>query len=66
MPFYEYEYTLHYFNEILKERKEGEDKKSKEYEDKYNIKGMSSQASKNMGSQKMPSFKMPNMSMPKL
>jgi len=59
MPFYEYEYTLHYYNEILKERKDGEDKKHKEYEDKYNIKDMQSQLKRSTPT--TSSFKMPKM-----
>ena len=59
MPFYEYEYTLFYYNEILKERKDGEDKKTKDYEDKYNIKDMQSSLKRNTPS--TPSFKIPKM-----
>jgi len=60
MPFYEYEYTLIEFNKILKERQEGENKKSKDYEDKYNIHSMQSQMTKT-AQPKMPSFNLPKM-----
>ena len=61
LPFYEYEYTLQYYNELLKERKEGEDQNAKEQGDKYNIKGMERQMSKGLQAPKMPSFSMPKM-----
>jgi hypothetical protein len=61
LPFYEYEYTLQYYNELLQERKEGEEKNTKEQSDKYNIKGMQNSMSKGLPSTKMPSFSMPKM-----
>ena len=64
LPYYEYEYTLEMFNEIIKERNDQETKNNREMEDKYNIGNMQSQARKNMGQYKAPS--MPKISMPKL
>ncbi len=71
LPYYEYEYTVELYNEMLKERKEGDDKKQKTQEDKYNIKGMQQQATQSMP--KMPStssspgsFKMPKLPTPKM
>jgi len=64
LPYYEYEYTLEMFNEIIKERNDQETKNNREMEDKYNIGSMQSQAKKNMGQYKAPS--MPKISMPKL
>jgi len=64
LPYYEYEYTLEMFNEIIKERNDQETKNNREMEDKYNIGNMQSQAKKNMGQYKAPS--MPKISMPKL
>ena len=64
LPYYEYEYTLEMFNEIIKERNDQETKNNRELEDKYNIGNMQSQAKKNMGQYKAPS--MPKISMPKL
>ena len=73
MPYYEYEYTLFYYNEILEERQEAEKKNSKDYGDKYNVDSMQKKASKQQsnlarsaGSFKAPSVKMPSFSMPKL
>jgi len=64
LPFYEYEYTLEIYNDILKERNKEEEQDNKDSEDKYNMDGMKNQANKNMGQYKMPS--MPNFSMPKM
>jgi hypothetical protein len=64
LPYYEYEYTLEMFNEIIKERNDQETKNNREMEDKYNIGSMQSQAKKNMSQYKAPS--MPKISMPKL
>jgi hypothetical protein len=62
MPFYEYEYTLVLYNDILKERKDSEEKNTKSQEDKYNITGMQSQAMKNMPKgPKVPKMSMPSM-----
>ncbi len=61
MPYYEYEYTVEYYNQMLKERKDGEDKKSGEYADKYNINQMQSQAKAQMKAPSMGSFKMPKL-----
>ena len=67
MPYYEYEYTLMYYNEILEDRKEAEKKNSKDYGDKYNVDSMQrkstqqqSQMARSMGAQKPPTMKMPN------
>jgi|TARA_A100001518_G_C1213898_1_gene56574 hypothetical protein len=73
MPYYEYEYTLFYYNEILEERQEAEKKNSKDYGDKYNVDSMQKKAAKQQsslarsaGSFKPPSMKAPSFRMPKL
>jgi len=62
LPFYEYEYTLEMFNDIMKERNDDERKQQTSYGDKYDMGGMKKQM-KNMSSYKTPS--MPKISMPK-
>jgi hypothetical protein len=64
LPFYEYEYTLEIFNDLLKDRNKQEAQNTKDTQDKYNMDGMNSQAQKSMSQYKMPS--MPNIAMPKL
>jgi len=64
LPFYEYEYTLEIYNDLLKDRNKQEAQNTKDTQDKYNMDGMKNQAQKNMGQYKMPS--MPSMTMPKL
>jgi hypothetical protein len=64
LPFYEYEYTLEIYNDLLKERNKQEQQNTKDTQDKYNMDGMKSQATKNMSQYKAPS--MPKISMPKL
>ena len=64
LPYYEYEYTLEMFNDIIKERNDQETKNNREMEDKYNIGNMQSQAKKNMSQYKAPS--MPKINLPKL
>lgn len=54
-PFYEYEYTVEIYNDILKERKEGDEKNQKVYENKYNNSGMKP----NFKQPKMPNIKVP-------
>ncbi len=61
LPYYEYEYTVEMYNNMLKERKEGDDKKTSEYTDKYNINSMQRQAQSSMKSPQMPSMKMPRL-----
>jgi len=64
LPFYEYEYTLEIFNDLLKDRNKQEAQNNKDTQDKYNMDGLKGQAQKNMSQYKMPS--MPAISMPKL
>tara|TARA_R100001377_G_scaffold84534_1_gene68302 strand:- start:399 stop:623 length:225 start_codon:yes stop_codon:yes gene_type:complete len=64
LPFYEYEYTLEIYNDLLKDRNKQEQQNTKDTQDKYNMDGMKSQATKNMSQYKAPS--MPKISMPKL
>tara|TARA_B100000900_G_scaffold362678_1_gene336162 strand:+ start:1025 stop:1249 length:225 start_codon:yes stop_codon:yes gene_type:complete len=64
LPFYEYEYTLEIYNDLLKERNKQEQQNTKDAEDKYNVSGMQRQASKNMSQYKAP--RMPAIKMPKL
>jgi len=63
LPFYEYEYTLEIFNDLLKDRNKQDAQNTKDTTDKYNMDGMNSQAQKSLSSYKMPAL--PNMSMPK-
>jgi hypothetical protein len=63
LPYYEYEYTVEIYNDIVKERNDEEKKQNKEAEDKYNVNGMQKNASKNMANYKNPS--MPKISMPR-
>ena len=64
LPFYEYEYTLEIYNDLLKERNKNEEKQTQETSDKYNMDGLKSQASRTMKNMKTPS--MPQIRMPKL
>jgi hypothetical protein len=62
LPFYEYEYTLEIFNDLLKDRNKQEAQNTKDTQDKYNMDGMKANAQQNMGKYKMPSLP----SMPKM
>jgi hypothetical protein len=64
LPFYEYEYTLEIYNDLLKDRNTQEEQNNRDTQDKYNMDGMKSQAQNSMSQYKMPS--MPSMTMPKL
>ena len=64
LPFYEYEFTLEIYNDLLKERNKQEQQQTQETSDKYNMDGMKRQASKNMAQYKAPT--MPSIKMPKL
>ena len=46
---------------MLKERKDGEDRKTSETTDKYNINSMQRQAQSQMKAPSMPSMKMPRL-----
>ena len=61
LPFYEYEYMIEIYNDIIKERNDKEEKNTEDYENKYNMNGM-----KNQMKQSMPSYKMPKISLPKI
>lgn len=66
LPYYEFEYTLELYNDIIKERNDEEKKQNQDAEDKYNLGGMqknASNVSKNMSNYKPPS--MPKISMPR-
>jgi len=66
LPYYEFEYTLEIYNDIIKERNDEEKKQNQDAEDKYNISGMKKNTAgmaKNMSGYKMPS--MPKISMPR-
>ena len=64
LPFYEYEYTLEIYNDLLKERNKKEEQQTQETSDKYNMDGLKGQANRSMNSMKAPS--MPKISMPRL
>jgi hypothetical protein len=66
LPYYEFEYTLEIYNDIIKERNDEEKKQNQDAEEKYNIAGMKNNAmnmGKNMSGYKQPS--MPKISMPR-
>ena len=64
LPFYEYEYTLEIYNDLLKERNKKEEQQTQETSDKYNMDGLKGQANRSMKSVKAPS--MPKINMPRL
>lgn len=66
LPYYEMEYTLEAYQEILDERNNNGKKQKEDYEKQYNPSTMQKQATRNMRSNmpKMPSFgglKMPRL-----
>lgn len=63
LPYYEYEYTVEIYNDIVKERNDEEKKQNQSMEDKYNMNGMQKNMSKNMAGYKNPT--MPKVSMPR-
>lgn len=63
LPYYEYEYTVEIYNDIVKERNDEEKKQNQGMEDKYNMNGMQKNMSKNMAGYKNPT--MPKVSMPR-
>jgi hypothetical protein len=64
LPYYEYEYTISIYNDLIKDRKSDEDQSYAKESDKYNINGMQGQMKRNMGSMKTPS--MPSIKIPKM
>jgi hypothetical protein len=64
LPFYEYEYTLEIYNDLLKDRNKQEQQQTQDTSDKYNMEGLKSQANRNMSNYKTPT--MPSIKMPKL
>jgi hypothetical protein len=63
LPYYEYEYTVEIYNDIVKERNDEEKKQNQGMGDKYNVSGMQKNVNKNMSGYKNPS--MPKISMPR-
>jgi predicted membrane-bound dolichyl-phosphate-mannose-protein mannosyltransferase len=63
LPYYEYEYTVEIYNDIVKERNDEEKKQNRGAEDKYNVSGIQKNMSKNISSYKNPT--MPKISMPR-
>lgn len=64
LPYYELEYTIEEYNEILKERNEKSDKSTNAEMDKYNVGNMVSKAQSSFRAPKMsnmPSIKMPRL-----
>lgn len=59
LPYYEFEYTLELYNEIIKERNDEDKKRNQETQDSYNLGGMQKNAA-NM-TKGMSSFKPPTM-----
>lgn len=67
LPYYEYEYTISIYNDLIKDRKSDEDQSYAKESDKYNINGMQGQMKRNMGSMKNPSMpSMPSIKIPKM
>lgn len=64
LPYFEYEYTVEIYNDIVKERNDEEKKQNQGMEDKYNVSGMQKNMTRNMNSYKNPT--MPKISMPRL
>jgi hypothetical protein len=64
LPYYEYEYTVEIYNDIVKERNDEEKKQNQSVEDKYNMSGMQKNMSRNASSFKNPSV--PKFSMPRM
>ena len=64
LPYYEYEYTLEIYNDLLNERNKQEQQNTQAERDKYNMDGMQKSISKGMSNMKAPSL--PKMSLPKL
>ena len=61
LPYYEYEFTISIYNDIIKERKEKEGETYDKERDKYNISGMQKGMQNNFKTPKMPSIKMPKL-----
>jgi hypothetical protein len=64
LPYYEYEFTVDLYNDIVKERNDEEKKQNQSTEDKYNMNGMQRNMNRSMPSYKNPSV--PKISMPRL
>lgn len=58
LPYYELEYTVSAYNEILDERNRKEEENTKKDHDKYNMDSVKSSMNK-FSSPKMPSIKLP-------
>jgi len=63
LPYYELEYTIEEYNEILKERNEKSDKSAGAEMDKYNAGSMMSKAQSSLKGVKTPN--MPSIRLPK-
>jgi len=64
LPYYEYEYTVEIYNDIVKERNDEEKKQNQGVEDKYNMSSMQRNMNKNASTFKNPSI--PKISVPGL
>lgn len=64
LPYYEYEYTLEIYNDIIKDRNEEEGKQSKQSKSSDDYNSMYKSSQKQMSSFKAPS--MPKITMPRL
>jgi len=58
-PYYEYEYTLQFYNEILNERKDTNDKNTQDTSNKYNLGNQHKGLNKNL--KNSPKLKMPKL-----
>jgi hypothetical protein len=54
LPYYEYEYIVEIYNDIVKERNDEEKKQNQSAEDKYNVGGMQRNMNKKVQSYKTP------------
>lgn len=64
LPYYEYEYTISIYNDIIKERNDKENQNQSNERDKYNINGLKGNANKQLKGFKQP--KLPSIKVPKI
>lgn len=64
LPFYEFQFMVSIYNDILKERKDIEEKNTNTERDKYNIGDLKRQSQRQLGSFKQPSI--PKINLPKM
>lgn len=60
LPYYEYEYTISIYNDIIKERKDNEEENLDTAHNKYNIDSNLQKSMRSAKNMKAPSIKLPN------